>query len=66
MDTHGYAKCLENPSVVFCIWNGGLFCNQKKELEAVVIRENKENPFTFPVRNIFYRSSSPIRMAKVL
>ena len=57
---------MENPSVIFCIRNGGLFCDPKKEPEPIVTGEGKEDFTVPPVRNFLHCFPPHLRMAKIL
>ena len=61
-----YVKCMENTSVIFCIRNGGLFRDQKKELETIVTGEGKEDFPALPVWNFLHCSPAHLYMAKIL
>ena len=66
MGTNGHAECMENTFVVFCLRNGGLLCNQKKELETIVAGKGKTDLFALSVRCFLHSSSAYSDMAEIL
>jgi hypothetical protein len=66
MDTHVDAQYMENTFVIFCIGDGGLLCNKKKELETIMARKNQANINTICIWDLFHCTHPYFSLAEIL